>query len=311
MLVLVTGAGGQLGGDVVATLRDEEVPGALPGSWWHPSPCAHDGVEVVGASHRELPVDDRDAVLELVAALRPEVVIHAGAYTAVDACESDPDRALAVNALGTRHLAEATARFGGHLVYISTDYVFDGELGRPYHEWDAPRPLSVYGASKWGGERECPPGSTVVRTSWLWGTRGSNIVRTVLRLAAQGSPLRFVDDQRGSPTFTPDLAVAVAALALDRRPGVYHVTNQGVTTWFGLARATLELAGYGSDGVEPITTAELDPPRPAVRPRHSALDNAALRLARLPLLPHWRDALERGVAAITGRGASVEEGAPR
>ena len=215
-------------------------------------------------------------------------MLHAGAYTAVDACESDPDTAFAVNAIGTRNVAEAAVGVGAHLVYVSTDYVFDGTLDRPYVEWDQPNPRSVYGLSKLGGELEvhavAGPSATVVRTAWVSGAHGANMVKTVLRLAAAnpGGPLRFVDDQHGCPTFTADLARAVVRLALDRRPGTFHVTNQGETTWFGFARATLAAAGLDPGRVEPIATSELDPPRPAPRPANSRLDNAALRLSGLP-----------------------------
>lgn len=238
-------------------------------------------------------------MLEAVSALRPDVVVHAAAWTAVDACEGDPDRALRVNALGTRNVAEAAGMVGAHLVYLSTDYVFDGTSDHPYVEWDEPHPLSVYGRSKLGGERECPPDATIVRTSWVCGFSGSNMVKTVLRLAAGDGPLRFVDDQRGTPTFTADLAAAIVTLGLDRRPGTYHVTNAGSTTWFGLVQAVLKAAGYDAGRVEPISTAELDPPRPAPRPANSVLDNAALRLGGLPLLPEWQDGTARLVDVLT------------
>ena len=164
-------------------------------------------------------VDDRDAVLHTFTAFRPELVLHGGALTAVDRCETEVDPAFAVNAIGTRHVAEAAALVGAHVVYVSTDYVFDGTADRPYREWDAPCPTSVYGASKLAGERECRPGSTIVRTSWLCGAHGANMVVTALRLADGEGELRFVDDQHGSPTFTADLAPAVVTLGLDRRPG--------------------------------------------------------------------------------------------
>ncbi len=249
-------------------------------------------------------VADWTAVREVADAFRPDIVLHAGAYTAVDACESDPDAAFAVNAMGTRHVAEAALSVGAHLVYLSTDYVFDGVLDRPYVEWDQPNPRSVYGRSKLGGELEVHAvaggSATVVRTAWVNGAHGANMVKTVLRLAADNphGPLRFVDDQRGCPTFTADLAQAVVRLALDRRPGTFHVTNQGETTWFGFARATLAAAGLDPHCVEPIATSELDPPRPAPRPANSRLDNAALRLSGLPLLPDWTDALARLVGFL-------------
>jgi dTDP-4-dehydrorhamnose reductase len=296
--VLVTGAGGQLGRDLVDAFTGSVPPGGRRCSLWQTPGSRGPRVDCVGASHRELAVDDRPTVLAAVEGLRPQLVVHAGAWTAVDACEGDPERAFRINGLGTRHVAEAAALFGAHLVYLSTDYVFDGTSHRPYLEWDTPNPASVYGRSKLGGERECPPGSTIVRTSWLCGARGANMVRTVLQLAEGEGPLRFVDDQHGSPTFSADLAAAVVTLGTDRRPGVFHVTNEGATTWYGFARAVLAAAGGDPGRVQPIATADLRPPRPAPRPANSVLDNAALRLSGLPTLPEWTDGLTRLLAAL-------------
>jgi dTDP-4-dehydrorhamnose reductase len=293
MRVLVTGAGGQLGRDLVDVLSGRVPTGGRVEGRAVPVAC-----DVVAADHGRLDVTDRASVLGIVDGLRPDVVVHAAAWTAVDACEGDPDRAFAVNALGTRHLAEAARRSGARVVYVSTDYVFDGRGDRPYREWDPPNPMSVYGQSKLAGERELDPGSTIVRTSWLCGAHGANMVRTVLRLAEQPGPLRFVDDQHGCPTFTADLARTLAVLAVDRVPGTFHATNAGPTTWYGFARAVLEVAGHDPARVEPIATSDLDPPRPAPRPANSVLDNAALRLTGMPPLPAWRDALERLVDAI-------------
>ena len=288
--MLVTGAGGQLGRDLVDVLsgRVADGGGAPAGRPW----------DVAAFDHARLDVSRRAAVLTAVEGVRPDVIVHAAAWTAVDACEGDPDRAFAVNALGTRHVAEAARRTGAHVVYVSTDYVFDGTSARPYREWDATNPLSVYGRSKLGGEAELDPASTVVRTSWVCGAHGANMAKTVLRLADGPGPLRFVDDQRGSPTFTADLAVTVAALARDRLPGVFHVTNSGTTTWYGFARAVLAAAGHDPDRVEAIATAELDPPRPAPRPANSVLDNAALRLMGMELLADWHDGLDRLVDVL-------------
>ena len=298
MRVLVTGAAGQLGSDLVCALSGTVPPAGRRRALLGPEGPGP-GVDVTALDHRALAVEDRARVLDAVCALRPDVVVHAAAWTDVDACEGDPDRAFAVNALGTRHVAEAAVHVGAHLVYVSTDYVFDGTSLRPYVEWDEPRPLSVYGRSKLAGERECPPGATVVRTSWVCGATGANMVKTALRLADAGDgPLRFVDDQHGSPTFTADLAAAIVTLALDRRPGIHHVTNAGSTTWFGFARAVLRAAGRDPGRVQPITTAELDPPRPAPRPARAVLDNAALRLGGLPLLPDWEDGLARLVEVV-------------
>jgi dTDP-4-dehydrorhamnose reductase len=309
--VLVTGGNGQLGRDVRDVLAgktpvggvtsEEAATGVLP-------PVRAGAYDVLSTDIDTLDLCDRDAVRAAVAAFRPGLVLHGGAFTAVDACESDPDTAFAVNALGTRHVAEASAAVGAHLVYVSTDYVFDGTLGRPYVEWDQPGPRSVYGRSKLGGETEVRALSgvagTVVRTAWVSGAHGANMVKTVLRLAdaTPGGTLRFVDDQHGCPTFTADLARALVRIGLDRRPGTFHVTNQGETTWFGFARAVLEAAGRDPSVVEPIATADLDPPRPAPRPANSRLDNAGLRLSGLPLLPPWQESLGRLVRALATAG---------
>ena len=272
MRLLVTGAGGQLGHDVVL----------------HASAC---GDDVVGVDRAALDVTSRDAVLGAITSLRPDAVVNCAAWTAVDACEGDPERAMAANALAVRWLREGCDRAGAHLVQVSTDYVFDGALDRPYHEWDAPAPRSVYGASKLAGEREAGPAATVVRTSWVCGEHGANMLKTVLRLAAERDELAFVDDQRGCPTFTADLAVAVRRLALDRRSGVHHVTNQGAVSWYEFVREVVAAAGRDPAMVRPITTADLDPPRPAPRPANSVLDNAVLRMAGLPMLRDFREPL--------------------
>jgi len=310
MKVVVTGAGGQLGQDVVDALSGRVPPGGRRCALLGPEGPRTSGVDVVAADHRSLAVEDRYAVLTTLDELRPDVVIHAAAYTAVDACETDADRAFQVNALGTRHVAEGCEAVGAHLVYVSTDYVFDGTSTRPYLEWDQPNPRSVYGLSKLGGEQECPVGATVVRTSWVCGARGANMVKTALRLADGDGPMRFVDDQRGSPTFTADLAAALVTLATDRRPGTYHVTNQGETTWFGFVQAIVAARGGDPGRVEAIATAELVPPRPASRPAFSVLDNAALRLTGLPLLPDWQDGLERLLRfLLDAEGSSARVGA--
>jgi dTDP-4-dehydrorhamnose reductase len=176
--------------------------------------------------------------------------------------------------------------------------VFDGTKTTPYVEWDTPCPRSVYGASKLGGEREVDPGSTIVRTSWVCGYHGGNMVKTILRLAAEHPTLSFVDDQRGHPTFADDLAAAIKRLVVERRPGVFHVTNQGAVSWYEFARDVLSAAGHDPDRVKPVATSDLDPPRPAPRPANSVLDNAAMRLTGLPLLPDYHDSLQRLVTRL-------------
>jgi len=298
--ILITGADGQLGRDLRDCLAGVVPAGgrrcALLGPEGPRPGLDHD---VLATDIDTMRVDDRDAVLHTFLSFRPELVLHGGALTAVDLCEREVDLAYAVNGIGTRNVAEAAALVGAHVVYVSTDYVFDGTAARPYREWDAPNPASVYGASKLAGERECRPGSTIVRTSWVSGARGANMVATALRLAEGEAELCFVDDQHGSPTFTADLAPAIVTLGMDRRPGIFHVTNRGSTTWCGFVRAVLAEAGADPGRVSPIVTAELDPARyPAPRPANSVLDNMALRLSGLPALPEWQDGLARLVPAL-------------
>ena len=284
MRVLVTGAGGQLGTDVARR-------------------CEADGDDVVAVDRAGLDVADRVAIDAAVLDGGFDVVVNAAAWTAVDACESDPDRAFATNALACRWLADACRRAGTHLVHVSTDYVFDGTKDGPYHEWDRPNPRSVYGWSKWSGEHEIAVhaggGATVVRTSWVFGEHGANMVRTVLGLRDRDE-LAFVDDQRGCPTATADLAEVLRTLAVERVAGLFHVTNAGAVSWYEFVRDVLELAGEDPGKVRPISTAELQPPRPAPRPANSVLDDRGLRLAGLPSLRHYREPLQQVVDALLG-----------
>jgi len=282
MRLLVTGAAGQVGSELVA---------------W----CARAGDAVVEFGHPRHDITDRDAVLQAVTSTRPEAIVHAAAWTAVDACELDPDTAFAVNALGTRNVGEAAARVGAHVVALSTDYVFDGTKAEPYDEWDEPNPTSVYGRSKLAGERELrtsAASATIVRTSWVSGRFGTNMVKTLLRLADEGAEPAFVDDQRGCPTVVEDLVPILRRFAVERRAGTFHVTNQGARSWFELAQLVFKVAGHDPARVRAIATAELDPPRPAPRPANSVLDNRGLRLCGLPLLPHHEVAIARLVEQL-------------
>jgi dTDP-4-dehydrorhamnose reductase len=275
--VLVTGAGGMIGREVVEAMA---------------------GHDVVGLDRAALDVGDRDAVLGAIGANRPDAIVHCAAMTAVDACETDRDRAFLVNALGVRFVMEGARRTGAYVVTLSTDYVFDGTQSEPYHEWDTPNPLSVYGQSKLGGEFEVDLECAVVRTSWVIGRFGNNIAKTVLRLAAGDSPLCFVDDQRGCPTIASDLAGMLRTFVVERLPGTWHVTNQGPVSWYEFAGEVLRAAGADPARVHPVSTAELDPPRPAPRPANSVLDNRALRLAGRPLLPDFRESLPALVRSL-------------
>ena len=283
--VLVTGAGGQLGRELAEVCR-----------------AAGDDVTALGRG--DLDVGDRDAVAVVVDAARPDVLVNCAAWTAVDACEADPARAERDNAHAVRWLREAADRAGAHLVQISTDYVFAGYLDRPYREDDPTGPRSVYGRTKLAGEHEAGPQATVVRTSWVCGEHGTNMVATVLRLLAAGVPeLKFVADQRGNPTFTSDLAPLVRRLAIERPAGVFHATNAATgadrapgVSWFEFVREVVSAAGGDPRIVQPITTAELDPPRAAARPANSVLANT-----KLPPLGDYRAPLAELVDRLRTR----------
>ena len=284
MRVLITGGGGQLGTELATV-------------------CTAAGDAVAAYGHAQLDITSRDDCLGAITSVQPDVVFHCGAWTAVDACEAEPERALVANGLAVRWIAEACQRAGAHLVHLSTDYVFDGLLDRPYDEWDATSPQSAYGRSKLIGEHEAlalGPSAAVVRTAWVCGQHGANMAKTVMRLAAAQPALSFVDDQRGCPTFTADLAPLLRRIGLDRRSGVIHATNQGPTTWFGFAQAVVAAMGKDPSMVSPIRTADLQPPRPAPRPANSVLDNAVLRHGGLALLRDWHDPLAELVRALSG-----------
>lgn len=281
--VFVTGANGQLGRDVVIA-------------------CERAGDEVTGFGHDGLDVTDRDAVVGLLTQQRPDIVVHCAAWTAVDACESDQARAQTVNADAVRHVVEGCDAVGARLVAVSTDYVFDGTKASPYVETDVTNPMSVYGATKLAGERAAlalGDRAAVVRTSWVCGEHGANMVKTVLRLAAERPQLQFVADQVGHPTFTADLAPLLRRIAGDGMTGVIHATNQGAVSWYEFAREVVKASGRDPEMVQPIVTADLQPPRPAPRPANSVLDNAVLRDAGVPLLRDFRDPLAEVVARLT------------
>jgi dTDP-4-dehydrorhamnose reductase len=278
--VAITGAGGQLGVDLVEH-------------------CTAMGDEVVALDRSSLDITDPVAVREFLQSERPDAVINAAAYTAVDACETNRATAFAVNADAVGLLSATCDLVGAHLVHVSTDYVFDGTLDRPYREDDATNPQSVYGQSKLAGEIAAGPNAAIARTSWVCGEHGNNMVKLVLRLAADPEQaLAFVDDQRGHPTFTADLAPALRTLAADRRSGVHHVTNDGAVSWFEFVRDVLAAAGHDPDRVRPIATSDLDPPRPAPRPANSVLDNVAWRAAGYEPLRDFRAPLAELVAKL-------------
>ena len=258
---------------------------------------AHLGPRVVWSGGRDaLDVRDRDAVRATVLAAHPDVVVNATAYNKVDGAESEPEQAFAVNEGGPRHLARAAAEAGALVIHVSTNYVFDGELSRPYTEDDAARPLSAYGRSKLAGEdavMESGAEHLVVRTSALFGrggnrAKGGTFVERVLQGARAGKPLRIVADQEVATTYAPDLAAALIALVDRGARGLFHVVNEGTTTWHALAVEALRQAGVDAP-VEAVTSAELA--APARRPRYSVLSTAKYQSLGLPALREWRSAL--------------------
>ena len=270
MRILITGAGGQLGRALQRTLSREDLV------------------------LKDLPDFDlsKPACEEQIRRARPDIILHAGAYTNVDQAEREPERTHAVNAQGTRWVAQAAQAVEARLIFVSTDYVFDGMKTTPYHERDEPRPLNQYGLSKYEGEQAvltlCP-GALVVRTAWLFGHDGPNFVKTITKLAQERQTLEVVADQRGCPTYAEDLARALRDLAIGDLQGVCHVTNGGDCSWYEFAQAIVGQTGAGTT-VRPITTAQAG--RLAKRPSYSVLSQDRFA-SRYAALPDWRDALTR------------------
>jgi dTDP-4-dehydrorhamnose reductase len=247
--------------------------------------------DVIPHARADSDLADQAATERWFAARRPEIVVHCAAWTDVDGCESDPERARRDNADATRNVALAARAAGAALCLLSTDYVFDGEKPSPYVEADAPNPLGVYGRTKLAAERhvrELVPSAWIVRTSWVFGRGGRNFVGTIASLLRSKGEIRVVDDQTGCPTFTNDLAAALRTIVERGEPGTYHVTNAGACTWYRFAVAIEAQLATGCR-ILPCTTAEF--PRPARRPRNSVLEPANARRQGLPLPRPWQDAL--------------------
>lgn len=272
--VLITGAAGQLGRALLAT--------------------APSGVEAVAATRATFDLGDPDAVLRAVRSAAPDIVVNAGAYVAVDKAESEEGLARIVNAEAVAAIAEAVAETGGKLMQVSTDFVFDGEGKRAYRPDDRVAPLSAYGRSKAAGEAAAGPGATVVRTSWVYGTGGTNFVSTMLRLMATRDEVRVVADQVGAPTETRGLAETIWGLALQDAPGIWHHTDAGIASWYDFAVAIQEealAAGLLDRAVPIIPIGTADYPTPAARPRWSVLDSSATRAKLGQSAVHWRTRL--------------------
>lgn len=289
--LLVTGAGGMLGRDLLAAA------------------ATRTNLRITAATRAELDITDRTAVAAAV--IGHDLVVNAAAWTDVDGAEMHEEAATAVNGDGVANLARACAATGARLIQISTDYVFRGDATEPYPE-DAPTsPVNAYGRSKLAGElavaKLLPETGYVVRTAWLYGQHGRNFVSTMLRLAGEREQLDVVDDQRGQPTWSYALAgqllaLADAALAGRAAPRVYHGTASGETTWYGLARTVFALRGLDPDRIRPTASAHY--PRPAPRPAYSVLAHRRWAAAGLTTLPDWRDGLAQALAQIATADAA-------
>jgi dTDP-4-dehydrorhamnose reductase len=279
MKVLVTGADGQLGHEVVRCLHAA-------------------GHEVIAPGLQELDFMFPEAAGKVIAGYRPDRVINCAAYTQVDKAESEPEAAFRINRDAAGQVAKAVAETGGKLLHVSTDFIFSGTQDRPYLETDAANPLSVYGQSKLEGEQAVVgalPEALVLRTAWIYGVNGHNFVKTMLRVAAGGKPLRVVDDQVGSPTWAADIAAVILRLLDSDAAGVFHYTNAGSTSWYGFASAILEeAAALGFElktrEVQPIPTSGY--PTPAKRPAYSVLDTGKIASLLSLSIPAWRDSLK-------------------
>ncbi len=271
MRVLVTGAKGQLGQDVVKLFSTSH--------------------EVYEYGRNELDITNAKQTTEIIENVEPHIIIHCAAYTAVDKAEENREYAYLVNATGSRYVAQAANRVGAKLCAISTDYVFDGETKYPYTELAKMNPKNVYGASKLAGEnfiRECTDRYFIVRTSWVFGLYGSNFVKSMLNLGKSRSPIKVVDDQFGSPTYTKDLARFLLELTESDKFGTYHASNTGVCSWYAFAREVFSQVSWSVD-LSPCRTEDF--PRPAPRPKYSVLAHTAIENNGFHQLPAWQDAL--------------------
>jgi len=276
MRVLIAGCRGMLGADLMEVFRP--------------------GHEILGLDRPEIDITDLEQCLSIAEGFRPEVILNAAAFTRVDECETRQREAFLVNGEGAGNLCRAAAAVGSRMVHYSTDYVFDGIKREAYLEEDLPNPQSVYGKSKLLGEdlvrRHCPD-HLILRTSWLFGRHGANFIRTIVSAAQKGAPLRVVDDQRGSPTYSKDLASQTLRMVDARCRRTYHVTNSGSCTWFELASQALEFAAIHTVALAPVSTLEF--PRPAPRPANSILANARLQREGFRLMRPWQDAVREYV----------------
>lgn len=277
MKVLVTGATGQLGWDVMKELEKR-------------------GIDCRGTGSKDLDITDRDAVMQYIRTYRPDAVIHCAAYTAVDKAEDEPELCRKVNADGTAYIAEACKMMDAKMVYISTDYIFGDDGDKPHEVDDPPHPLNVYGQTKWEGEeavRRILKKYFIVRISWVFGEHGNNFVKTMLRLGKTRKEISVVADQFGAPTYTADLAPLLCDMMMTEKYGTYHVCNSGCCSWAEFAQEIFKAAKIDVK-VIPIKTKEY--PVKAVRPKNSRLDTSRMICAGFACLQDWKEAVHSFVA---------------
>ncbi|MGE6893902.1 dTDP-4-dehydrorhamnose reductase [Priestia flexa] len=270
--VLITGANGQLGKELVELFTQK-------------------GFEVHGFGRKDMDITNQAQVKEIIHRIQPNIVLHSAAHTKVDLAESEPEQAFAINSYGTRNVAIAAEQVGAKLVYVSTDYVFDGTGTEPYDEFAPTSPLGVYGKSKLAGEkfvRDLHSEFFIVRTSWVYGKHGANFVKTMLKLGEEKKELSVVADQVGCPTYTLDLAATILELVQTEKYGVYHVSNSGQCSWYEFAKAIFEEAGMNVQ-VNPCTTEEF--PRPAARPAYSVFKHQSLEINNISIPRPWKSGL--------------------
>ena len=283
--VLVIGAKGMLGRDLLEALRST------------PGENRQEDFEVIGWDIEEIDIRQEASTHSKIAGVGPDIVINLAAYTDVDGCEKNRDEAFRVNAEGIKHVAKGAREVGAKVVYLSTDYIFDGKKREPYLETDLPNPLSVYGQTKLRGEeylQKWTEDHLIIRTQWLYGRHGKNFVSSILRLAKEKPDLSIVDDQTGSPTYTVDLSRVIVALLQHGSRGTFHAVNQGACTWYTFGRSILTFSRMENVTVTPISSETLG--RPAARPSYSVLDTQKLRQETGILLRPWSEALREYLA---------------
>jgi len=292
MKLLITGAKGQLGTEVVRMARSE-------------------GLEVIAVDREAFDFLNPERVAEQVSSARAKWVINCAAYTQVDRAEEEADQAFVINRDAAQAVAQGVHSYGGRLLHISTDFIFDGRRNEPYDEANSGNPLSVYGQSKWEGEiavLRVLSDAIILRTAWIYGNYGNNFVKTMLRLAAERSEMRVVDDQIGTPAWTWDIAAAILAMMKRDAKGIYHFTDEGVASWYDLAQATVDIArglGYPIkvERISPIPS--LDYPTPAQRPAYSVLSKRKIRELLGYDIPHWRESVGFGESRVVGTQRAI------